>query len=53
MVELLDTRCGVTVWVHETRVQEYLARGYKLAEPPIAEAPAKPKPARKPKAPKE
>ena len=38
---------GSVMWVHESRVEEYLERGHKLAPPP---EPPKPKRTRKPKA---
>lgn len=31
MVELIHGTTGGKMWVHETRLDEYLARGHKLA----------------------
>jgi len=39
MIKLINTRGGET-WVHESRLDEYLARGFKIAAPPM---PAPPK----------
>lgn len=43
MVKMIQAHTGAPMWVHETRVEEYLARGHKLAPAP---APP-PRPARK------
>lgn len=45
MVKMIHALTGTDMWVHETRVEEYLARGHKLAPPP----PPPPKPKRAPK----
>lgn len=45
MVKLRHARTGGDIWVHESRLDEYLAAGHKLAA-----APAPPKPAPKKKA---
>lgn len=45
MVKLIH-RDGGEMWVHESRVQEYLAAGHKLAPPP-------PPPPKKPRTKKE
>lgn len=34
MVKLIHARSGGEMWVHESRVEEYLAAGHKLAAPP-------------------
>ena len=47
MIRLINRDTGGDTWVHESRLEEYLALGHRLPEQP--EAPA-PKPARKPKA---
>ena len=41
MIKLINTRGGET-WVHESRLDEYLARGFRFAVPPMP-APPKPK----------
>ena len=33
MIKLINTRGG-EMWVHESRLDEYLARGCKIYEPP-------------------
>lgn len=42
MVKLINAVTGGEMWVHESRVDEYLAQGHKLAPPP-------PPPPRKPR----
>ena len=42
MVKLINAVTGGEMWVHESRVDEYLERGHKLAPPP-------PPPPRKPR----
>lgn len=42
MVKLINAVTGSEMWVHESRVDEYLAAGHKLAPPP-------PPPPRKPR----
>lgn len=42
MVKLIAPNGGET-WVHETRIDEYLARGYNLAPPPPPPPKKKPK----------
>lgn len=42
MVKLIQAHTGAPMWVHESRLEEYLARGHKLAS-----APPPPKPAAK------
>ena len=44
MVRMISGINGSPMWVHETRVEEYLARGHKLAP-----APEPPKPGKKPR----
>ena len=34
MVKMINAQTGTVMWVHETRVEEYLRRGHKLAAPP-------------------
>jgi hypothetical protein len=41
MVQMVNALTGSIMWVHESRVEEYLRRGHKLASPPPP--PAKPK----------
>lgn len=43
MVPMINAQTGTLMYVHETRLEEYLAKGHKLAEPP-------PPPPRKPRA---
>lgn len=45
----LDNGRGCTTWVHESRLEEYLARGYKLPSPPPPPAPPKKPGARRPR----
>lgn len=40
MIKLQNARNGGEMWVHESRLDEYLAAGHKLAAPPL---PAPPK----------
>ena len=44
MIRLINALTGTDMWVHESRLDEYLARGHKLAP-----APEPPKPAKKPR----
>ena len=50
MLKLINTHGGET-WVHESRLDEYLARGFALAAPPMPDPP-EPKPASKSDTPK-
>lgn len=34
MIKLTHARTGGEMWVHESRLEEYLAAGHKLAAPP-------------------
>ena len=34
MVKMIHALTGTEMWVHETRVEQYLERGHKLAPPP-------------------
>ena len=43
MVKLINALTGTVMYVHESRLEEYLAKGHKLPEPP-------PPPPRKPRA---
>ncbi len=31
MIKMIDRNTGVTMWVHESRVDEYKAQGHKLS----------------------
>ncbi len=46
MIEVIDNLLGVHMWVHESRVDEYLAAGHRLASEAVEEEPAE-KPKRK------
>ena len=35
MIKLQNARDGGEMWVHESRLDEYLAAGHKLAAPPM------------------
>lgn len=48
MIKLINSLTGSDMWVHESRLEEYLAAGHKLAAPPPAKPAAKNKPAKKP-----
>lgn len=37
MVEMINRTTGGPMWVHESRVREYLAAGHRLAAAPAAE----------------
>jgi len=39
MIKLQNARTGGEMWVHESRLDEYLAAGHKLAAPPDMPAP--------------
>lgn len=43
MIKLINAVTGGVMWVHEDRLEEYLARGHKLAPPPPPPAPKKPR----------
>lgn len=52
MIRMINKTTGSTMWVHESRLDEYLEAGHKLASPPVKPAPAEPvkrPPARKKK----
>ena len=34
MVKFINCQTGSVMWVHESRVEEYIAAGHKLAAPP-------------------
>ena len=42
MIKLINATTGTEMWVHESRLEEYLARGHRMAPPPAppAKAPA-------------
>ena len=42
MVRMVNKLTGGPMWVHESRLEEYLALGHKLAEPPVKPVPATP-----------
>lgn len=46
MIEVINDLLGVHMWVHESRVDEYLAAGHRLAAEDVEEKPAE-KPRRK------
>lgn len=46
MVKMIDRLTGTDMWVAESRVDEYLAAGHKLA---VRESDGKPKDSEKPK----
>ena len=37
MIKLIHAVSGGEMWVHESRLEEYLAAGHKLAAPPKVE----------------
>lgn len=41
MIKLEHAQTGGEMWVHESRLDEYLAAGHKLAAPPPPPAPPK------------
>ena len=42
MIRMINAITGSTMWVHESRIDEYTAAGHKLAAPPAKPAPAEP-----------
>ncbi len=34
MIRFINKTTGGDMWAHETRVEDYLARGHRLADPP-------------------
>ena len=34
MVKMINAHTGTVMFVHESRLEEYLARGHKMAPPP-------------------
>ena len=42
MIRMINALTGSTMWVNESRLDEYLSRGHKLAEPPMPPAPKEP-----------
>ena len=46
MLKLINPADRIT-WVHESRIDEYLERGYKLTPPPQPSPPPAPAPAKK------
>ena len=52
MIRMINKATGSTMWVHPSRIDEYLEAGHKLASAPEKPAPAEPvkrPPARKKK----
>lgn len=44
MIKFINAHTGSVMWVHESRMEEYLAAGHKLAvTPPIQEKPTRKK----------
>lgn len=41
MIKMRNKLSGGDMWVHEDRVEEYLAAGHTLADPPKQEKPVK------------
>lgn len=41
MVRMINRVTGGDMWVHEDRVNSYIAAGHRLAAPPSSVAPAK------------
>lgn len=42
MIRMINCLTGSTMWVAESRLDEYLGAGHKLASPPVKPAPAEP-----------
>lgn len=42
MIRMINALTGTIMWVHESRLDEYLGNGHKLAVPPIKEQPKEP-----------
>lgn len=42
MIRLVNKDTGTDTWVHESRLEEYLAAGHRLAAPPERTAPSEP-----------
>ena len=42
MIRMINRTTGSTMWVHESRLNEYLEAGCRLASPPEKPAPAEP-----------
>ena len=47
MIRLIHASTGGEMWVHESRLDEYLAAGHKIYGAPVRGAAAEPKPAAK------
>ena len=41
MVKLINCHTGSVMWVHESRLEEYIAAGHKPAANPMAEKPTR------------
>ena len=52
MIRMINVYSGSTMWVHDSRLDEYLKMGHKLAVPPEPAKPTEPvkRPAKKKKA---
>lgn len=42
MIRMINGLTGTIMWVHETRLDEYLSAGHKLALPPVKEQSTEP-----------
>ena len=42
MIRMINGVTGSTMWVHESRLEEYLKAGHKIAEPPLKPLPKEP-----------
>jgi hypothetical protein len=42
MIRMINKVTGSTMWVHESRLDEYLEAGHRLASPPAVPSPAEP-----------
>lgn len=42
MIRMINALTGSVMWVHESRLDEYLGSGHKLAVPPLKEQPKEP-----------
>ena len=48
MIKLINARSGGEMWVHESRLEEYLAAGHKPAAPPDMPPPPEREPGKRP-----
>lgn len=42
MIRMINKITGSTMWVHESRLDEYLEAGHALASPPVKPEPKEP-----------